>query len=212
LSVQDEFGNIILYLPFYKRKGRVKLSTIILASQSPRRKELLQQLNLTFSIQKSDADETIVERLKPEDFVLELAKRKAVIIAKQYPNDYVIGSDTIVTYGDEILEKPGNNEEAIKMLEMLSGRTHSVYTGVAIFYKGEQTIFYEKTDVTFWELSKEEINSYIESGEPFDKAGGYGIQGLGAMFVKEIKGDYYTVVGLPLSKVYRELKRMGYRT
>ncbi|MFD2681440.1 Maf family protein [Bacillus seohaeanensis] len=188
------------------------MSTIILASQSPRRKELLQQLNLTFSIQKSGADETIVERLKPEDFVLELAKRKAVTIAKQNPNDYVIGSDTIVTYGDEILEKPGNNEEAIKMLKMLSGRTHSVYTGVAIFHKGEQTIFCEKTDVTFWELSKEEIDSYIESGEPFDKAGGYGIQGLGAMFVKEIKGDYYTVVGLPLSKVYRELKRMGYRT
>jgi septum formation protein len=186
------------------------MSNLILASQSPRRKELLQQIQLSFSIMSSNVDETVAPHLKPHEVVMELALKKAKEISAKHPESYVLGSDTVVAQGECILGKPQSEEEAREMLVMLSGKTHSVYTGVAILYGEKQSLFYEKTDVTFWELTSQEIDEYIASEEPFDKAGAYGIQGLGAKLVKEVKGDYFSVVGLPLSRVYRALREMGY--
>nr|WP_205169311.1 Maf family protein [Bacillus pakistanensis] len=186
------------------------MTNLILASSSPRRKMLLQQLHLDFSIIHSNVDESIDRKVSPECVVTDLATRKALAVADDYHSSYVIGSDTVVAQGDHILEKPKDKEEAKKMLSQLSGITHSVFTGVAVIFEGQQEVFYEKTDVTFWELTEQEILNYIETGEPYDKAGGYGIQALGALFVKEIKGDYASVVGLPISKLYRTLKKMGY--
>ena len=186
------------------------MSNLILASQSPRRKQLLQQIQLSFSVQSSTVEETFSPHLKPHEVVMELAQKKAKQISLENPTDYVIGSDTVVTEGEHILGKPGSKEEAKEMLTRLSGQTHSVYTGVAILKGETENVFYEKTDVTFWELTSKEIEDYIASEEPFDKAGSYGIQGLGAKFVKELKGDYFSVVGLPISRVYRALQQMGY--
>ncbi|NMH69871.1 septum formation inhibitor Maf [Bacillus sp. RO3] len=186
------------------------MSNLILASQSPRRKDLLQQIQLSFSVISSTVDETFSSDLLPHEVVMYLAQKKAKEIASQHPSHFVIGSDTVVTKDGQILGKPESEQEAKDMLMMLSGSTHSVYTGVAIIRGDEEKLFYEKTDVTFWELTPQEIDGYIASGEPFDKAGSYGIQGIGAKFVKEIKGDYYSVVGLPISRVNRVLIEMGY--
>lgn len=139
-----------------------------------------------------------------------LANKKAEAISSKQEDAFVIGADTIVVFENEILGKPESSEEARQVLKKLSGNTHSVYTGVSIHYKREKEIFYEKTLVTFWELTNEEIEGYLHSGEPFDKAGSYGIQGIGAAFVRKIDGDYFSVVGLPVAKVYRQLRRMGY--
>ncbi len=186
------------------------MSSLILASQSPRRKELLHQIQLSFSVISSTVDETFSSDLMPHEVVMYLARKKAKEIALQHPTDYVIGSDTVVTKDGKILGKPESKEEAKEMLMMLSGSNHAVYTGVAILHGEVEELFYEKTDVTFWELTPEEIDDYIASEEPFDKAGSYGIQGIGAKFVKEIKGDYFSVVGLPISRVNRTLIKMGY--
>jgi septum formation protein len=187
-----------------------ELSNLILASGSPRRKDLLQQIQLSFTVSISHADESYSENSPPHEVVMELAKRKAVSVAKDHPGSFVIGSDTVVVHRDEILGKPTDSNHAKEMLRALSGNTHSVYTGVAIVNDDQQKLFYKKTDVTFWELEEEEIDTYTASGEPFDKAGGYGIQGFGAFLVKEIHGDYFSVVGLPISQVYRSLQEMGY--
>ncbi|UII55041.1 Maf family protein [Cytobacillus spongiae] len=183
---------------------------LILASASPRRKELLENLHLTFQVISSDVDETFNEKLTPSDVVMELALRKARDIRAKHGNSYVIGSDTVVVSNQQILGKPTDSDEAYKMLKMLSGQTHSVYTGVAIVAPEKLVNFYEKTDVEFWELTDEEIESYIRTGEPMDKAGAYGIQGLGSLLVKKIEGDYFSVVGLPLSRTIRELKQLGF--
>lgn len=189
------------------------MQTLILASSSPRRKELLENLHLTFQISSSDVDEDFDERLTPAEAVTELASRKANSVAKEYRDAFVIGSDTVVASNDLILGKPKDAEEAFETLRLLSGKMHSVYTGVSIVLPNakEERKFYEKTDVTFWELSDAEIEAYIKSGEPFDKAGGYGIQGFGSMLVKQISGDYFTVVGLPVSRTIRELRAAGYQ-
>ncbi|WP_456273880.1 Maf family protein [Bacillus sp. AK031] len=186
------------------------MSNLILASGSPRRKDLLQQIQLSFTVSISHADETYSEGSPPHEVVMELAKRKALSVAKDNPGSFVIGSDTVVVHQDEILGKPADSTHAKQMLRALSGNTHSVYTGVAIVKDDQQKLFYKKTDVTFWELAEEEIDTYTASGEPIDKAGGYGIQGFGAFLVKEIHGDYFSVVGLPISQVYRSLQEMGY--
>lgn len=186
------------------------MQRLILASSSPRRKELLENLRLNFEISSSDADESFSETLSPADAVMELASRKSGTVAPKFPDCFVIGSDTVVVHDGMILGKPESGQEALQMLKKLCGNTHSVYTGVSIISPEKETRFYEKTDVTFWELSDEEIDIYIKSGEPFDKAGGYGIQGFGSMLVKEISGDYYTVVGLPVSRLIRELRKIGY--
>ncbi|PLR93717.1 Maf family protein [Bacillus sp. T33-2] len=185
------------------------MQRLILASSSPRRKELLENLHLTFEISGSNADESFDPGLSPEEAVMALAFRKASSVARHFPDDYVLGSDTVVVIEGTILGKPAGSQEAFEMLKMLSGKTHSVYTGVSIVAPEKKVNFYEKTEVTFWELTDDEINTYIKSGEPFDKAGGYGIQGFGSMLVKRISGDYFTVVGLPVSRTVRELRRAG---
>ncbi|WP_053364227.1 Maf family protein [Bacillus sp. FJAT-27251] len=186
------------------------MQQLILASSSPRRKELLENLHLQFEISSSNVDESFSPDLSPSEAVMELAARKARFVAEKHPDAFVIGSDTVVVLDGDILGKPENSEEAYGMLNRLSGKTHAVYTGVDIIAPDNEKLFYEKTDVTFWELSHEEIQTYIQSGEPFDKAGGYGIQGFGSFLVRKISGDYFTVVGLPVSRTVRELKNIGY--
>jgi len=183
---------------------------LVLASQSPRRKELLKRLNVPFEVIGSDIEEKFDLNLSPDQVAQSLAFQKASHIAKKYPNAQVIGADTIVVYENQILGKPHDENEAFQMISMLSGNTHHVITGVSIINSENQVTFYEKTEVTFWPLSEDEIKSYIQTGEPYDKAGSYGIQGLGSLFVKEIKGDYFNVVGLPIARLYRELKKLNF--
>ncbi|MBM7578831.1 Maf family protein [Jeotgalibacillus terrae] len=178
--------------------------TIILASQSPRRKELMNMLPYPFTVHPSTFDESTITDQNPETAVLKIAEGKAAEVAKQLPDSIVIGSDTVVFY-EQILGKPKSAEEARDMLSRLSGKTHTVYTGVVLIKNSVKTSFVEKTDVTFWELSEKEISDYIGTADPFDKAGAYGIQSGGSLFVKSITGDYYAVVGLPLSRLNREL-------
>ncbi|MCM3599353.1 Maf family protein [Robertmurraya korlensis] len=182
------------------------MQNLILASSSPRRKELLSILQIPFEVKASDVDETFHSELAPHEVVIHLAERKAKHVSKNDFSSIVIGADTIVVAAGEILGKPNNPTEAFAMLRKLSGLTHSVYTGVAIVSAARTTTFFEKTDVTFWELTDEEIHSYISTGEPFDKAGSYGIQGFGSTLVKRISGDYFTVVGLPIARLVRELQ------
>ncbi|MCY8505710.1 Maf family protein [Bacillus atrophaeus] len=179
---------------------------LILASQSPRRKELLNLLQLPYSIIVSQVEEKLNRNLSPEENVQWLAKQKAEAVAKDYPDAVVIGADTIVCVDGECLGKPQDKEDAADMLRRLSGRNHVVLTAVSIQSHDHSETFYETTEVTFWPLSEEDIWTYIETKEPMDKAGAYGIQGKGALFVKKIDGDYYSVVGLPISKTMRVLK------
>lgn len=181
----------------------------ILASGSPRRKELLEQAHYSFTIQTSAIEEKVELGLTPEEVVEQLAKQKAEDIWTVNQHAVVLGSDTVVAYGDEILGKPSCDEEARAMLRLLSGNVHRVYTGVTICSPKGISSFYEKTDVEFYPLSEDDIAMYIRSGEPFDKAGAYGIQGFGAYLVKQIIGDYFAVVGLPLAKTMRALKDVG---
>lgn len=185
----------------------------ILASQSPRRRELLARTGLEFEVIPSDVDEKITKI--PSDVVMELAHQKAENVYGKITdlNDYtVIGSDTIVVYRDEILGKPVDKQEAYDMLSMLADRTHQVYTGVSLIQKknGEKKTktFFVQTDVTLYPIDKEDLHRYVESKDPMDKAGAYGIQGNFAIHVKEIKGDYNNVVGLPIGRVYQELKSL----
>ncbi|WP_342432466.1 Maf family protein [Neobacillus sp. FSL H8-0543] len=186
------------------------MQNLILASSSPRRKELLENLQITFTISSSEVDESFDPSLSPEDIVMELAERKAQAVFNENPESFVLGSDTLVVADNQILGKPANEEDAIGMLKMLSGKQHDVYTGVSILSAKGSSRFYEKTEVWFWELTDEEINFYVQNGEPLDKAGSYGIQQLGSMLVKKINGDYFAVVGLPVARTYRELKQLGY--
>lgn len=186
------------------------MQTLILASSSPRRKELLENLQLQFEISSSDVEETFNPELAPEEIVMELALRKAQYVANLHRSAFVIGADTLVFADGQVLGKPEDMSEAVGMLKRLSGRTHSVYTGVSIFSPTSHVEFFEKTDVAFWELTEEEIKAYVNTGEPLDKAGAYGIQKLGSMLVKKINGDYFSVVGLPVSRTVRELKKLGY--
>ncbi|MEK3890574.1 Maf family protein [Bacillus sp. FSL K6-3431] len=182
---------------------------LILASSSPRRKDLLEKLSFPFTTYSPNVDESVSKELSPSEIVSILALRKANNIALKFPQAYIIGSDTIVVCDGIVLGKPQCREEGEQMLKQLSGRTHSVYTGVAVVNTNETKVFYDKTDVEFWELSTTLINQYLDSGEPFDKAGAYGIQGYGALLVKSIIGDYYSVVGLPISRLSRILLEMG---
>ncbi|MGZ0086565.1 Maf family protein [Caldibacillus thermoamylovorans] len=183
----------------------------VLASRSPRRRQLLELAGWPFDVQESHADETIPPRTPPGEAVQLLARRKAEAVWKTAPRAYVLGADTLVVCDGCFLGKPRTAEEAFHMLRQLSGRTHDVWTGVAIATPGGDIVsFAEKTAVTFWELEDEDIAAYIATGEPMDKAGAYGIQGRAALFVKRIEGDYLTVVGLPLSRTVRELRRLGW--
>ena len=182
------------------------LKPIILASGSPRRWELLEQVGIPFETDTSEADETMGDGIKPADYVEELSKRKAEAVASRHPDDVILGADTIVAFDDKILGKPSDADEAYDMLCMLAGRTHSVYTGVTIIfpYQNIET-FHVKTDVKMYDMDKKILREYTESGEPLDKAGAYGIQGKGAILVERIDGDYSNVKGLPVAEVYRRL-------
>lgn len=190
------------------------MSYIILASGSPRRKELLAQVNLSFDVRVSSCEEIITKTI-PSDIVMELSDIKASDIASQLSTSekedcYVIGADTIVAIEGKILGKPANETEAYSMLESLSGSIHQVYTGVTLIHYINGTIskksFYEKTDVHFYPLTPEKIKYYVSTGDCLDKAGAYGIQGYAAAFVKKIDGCYNNVVGLPIARLLMEME------
>lgn len=182
------------------------MEKIILASGSPRRKELLAQAEILFEVLVSDAEEMITKS-EPGEIVEELSWRKSEAVAKRYPGRTVLGADTIVVLDDRVLGKPKDKEDACRMLRDLQGRTHQVYTGVTLM-RGDRThSFHERTDVTVYPMTGEEIKDYVQSGDPLDKAGAYGIQGRFAAYIKGIRGDYYNVVGLPIGRVYQELKK-----
>lgn len=204
------------------------MSQIILASNSPRRKELLTQMGLSFEVCPAKGEEVITTSV-PKEVVMELSKQKAEEVAAGYLSWYekksieqlasaddilVIGADTVVACKEQILGKPENEKKAKEMLRMLSGNTHSVYTGVTCVFIDKsgrcgEHVFYEKTDVTVAELSEEEIDRYVKTGDPMDKAGSYGIQGPFAIHIKEICGDYFNVVGLPIARLYAEMISLG---
>lgn len=188
------------------------MSEIILASASPRRKELLQNMGLDFSVVVSDTDESLVDRdVVPGIYVQQLAFLKAAESAKKIiknKNAVVIAADTIVVEGGAVLGKPSDEHDARSMLKRLSGKTHKVYTGFCVMRLSDaKTVCKDvATEVTFRALSDEKIESYIKSGEPMDKAGAYGIQGLGAMLIDGINGDYFNVVGLPVGELANVLE------
>ncbi|XMB71633.1 Maf family protein [Mycoplasmatota bacterium WC30] len=182
------------------------MKKIILASNSPRRKELMKILDVEFEINASDIEEIINPKLEHEDLVIDLAFQKAYAIFKDNKDAIVLGFDTLVILDDIVFEKPKDEEEAKMFLSMLSGRTHRVITGCSILSKGYSKSFYSDALVTFMKLSEKEIDDYVKTREPMDKAGAYGIQDHGAKFVKCISGDYFTIVGFPISRVYAELK------
>lgn len=215
------------------------MNEIVLASASPRRKELLAQIGIPFRVCVSDCEEIITETL-PERVVCELSRQKARDVwqklkKEQMPADavsaaggsgglsaeeadsnqeagkkLVIGADTVVAYDGRVLGKPADEAQAVEMLTLLAGNTHQVYTGVTFCYQENGTeklhTFHEMTEVTVYPMSCEEITAYVKTGEPMDKAGAYGIQGRFAAYVKEIRGDYNNVVGLPVGRLYQELK------
>jgi len=184
---------------------------LILASKSPRRSDLLEQAGLKFSVIPSDFDESTVAMSDPDSYVIALAESKAIDISEKHPASWVIGADTIVLIDRNILGKPGSKEEARDMLQRLSGKTHQVLTGYCICCKKKNRFFSEtiKTDVRFKKLSDAEIEWYIQTEEPFDKAGAYAIQGLGTFLVKSINGSYTNVVGLPVCEVMEHLISEG---
>lgn len=184
---------------------------IYLASKSPRRRHLLSLLNINFEGFSVDLDENIEESEHPEEAVTRLADHKMEAAKKIKDNGIIITADTIVVLDGEIIGKPVDGDDACKILKKLSGNTHTVYTGFAIYnyYNDNLIIDFEKTEVTFRELQEDEIRKYVAGGSPMDKAGAYGIQDdFGAVFVEKINGCYYNVVGLPLSKLYSRLKEI----
>lgn len=180
---------------------------VILASASPRRQELLKLIFNDFSVEPANIDETVRKSIELEQYPEYLALKKARYIAENHPIDcMVIGSDTGVFIDNIMLGKPENEQQAKEMLKLLSGKTHKVITGCSIFCKGKNISFSEVTEVEFYRLTDKEIDEYIATGEPMDKAGAYGIQGKGALLVKRINGDYYNVMGLPVGALRQKLK------
>ena len=182
------------------------MKKFILASSSQRRSELLALLDIEFIIDPSDTEEVMDESISSIELVQNLALQKAQDVALRHPDMYVLGFDTLVVLDDKPLGKPKSKEDAFRMLKSLSNRKHLVVTGCAIVRNDEFETFYDYAEVIFNPMSDDEINEYIESNEPMDKAGAYGIQGLGAKYIKYIKGDYYSVMGLPFQKLYNKLK------
>jgi septum formation protein len=182
---------------------------LILASASPRRAEILRSAGWEFTVAAPDVDETPFTGEGPAEYVQRLAAAKARVVSASYPDRPVLGADTTVVIDDMILGKPGDAEEARSMLQQLAGRWHQVLTGIALVRIGAkpyEQITHQITEVKFAEMSTDEIDHYVATGEPMDKAGAYAIQGRGAVFIEEIRGDYWNVVGLPVSLVYRLLK------
>lgn len=187
---------------------------LILASASPRRKELLEQVGAEFEIIPAKGEEVITSS-RPEEVVVELSVQKAEEVAGriQEKDVIILGADTVVVFEGQILGKPKDEAEAERILSMLSGNTHSVYTGVTLIVmqdgKSERHSFYEETKVTMYPITKQQILSYIRTGEPMDKAGAYGIQGKGALYIEKIHGDYNNVVGLPVAKIFQRMRKSG---
>ena len=192
-------------------KNEMEKPRLILASKSPRRKELLEQAGLIVTVVPSCVDEDAINITAPENLVKMLAEAKAREVAGSYPESWVIGADTIVLIDGEILGKPDSTETARRMIQQLNGQTHEVFTGYAIFCEAMKTCIsgVEKTDVHFRNLSQQEIEWYIQTDEPYDKAGAYAIQGLGSFLVKRICGSYTNVVGLPICEVLEHLFKKG---
>lgn len=187
---------------------------VVLASGSPRRKELLRQLGVEFSCRTSSREE-VIRSTDPKSVVAELSAMKAEEVAEQEKGPVlVIGADTVVSHRGEILGKPKNDEDAVRILTMLAGDTHEVYTGVTVLIKENEEIvrrvaFTQATRVQVYPMEEQEIRSYVATGEPRDKAGAYAIQGLFAPYICGIEGDYYNIVGFPIGKLYQKLKAEG---
>jgi septum formation protein len=184
---------------------------VILASKSPRRYELLKQLGLDFDVNPSDVEENVIPGESPREHVIRLAEAKAIDVGNRFPDDWVIGADTIVYVNGIILGKPKNQEEAMEMLRLISGKEHRVLTGISVCHhkKGKSECEAVETTVKVKPLSSVEMEWYIGTGEPFDKAGGYGIQGIGSFMIESINGSYTNVVGLPLCELMQILTRLG---
>ena len=182
------------------------MKKIILASSSPRRKELLTTARLEFEIHVKEVDETIPEGTPPADAAIMTAKKKAAAVADGFRDSIVIGADTIVVANGKILGKPKDEADAVAMLTMLSGIEHEVITGVCIICDGETETFAQVSKVKFYYLTNAEICEYVDTKEPMDKAGAYGIQGRGCTLVERIEGDYFNIVGLPVAEVCRRIK------
>lgn len=198
-----------------KEESRDVMMKVILASASPRRKELLSQVCREFVCIPSNKEEKITKTI-PKEVVCELSLQKAADIEEQVgkePDMLIIGSDTVVAYENRIMGKPKDEDDAFRMLSRLQGRTHMVYTGVTlIIYKaGERTLrtFYEAAEVTMYPMSERQIRAYIATGEPMDKAGAYAIQGKCAVYIRRLEGEYNTVVGFPIARIYQELLKEG---
>lgn len=199
-------------------KKQIVQSKLILASASPRRRDILKQMGLEFSVLAADVDEKLTTDI-PSLAVEELSRRKALACLEKVRGEesiqkpvLILGADTVVACEGRILGKPSDSEDACRMLSLLQGRSHQVYTGVTLVRLGgkdgevQRKTFYEVTDVHFYPMTQEEIRLYVDTGEPMDKAGAYGIQGLGARFIRRIEGDYNNVVGLPAARLYQEAK------
>lgn len=184
------------------------MKKIVLASNSPRRKELMKLLGFDFKIEIPDVEEILNPKMEHDDQVIDLAFQKAYAVFQNHKEDIVIGFDTLVVIDDFVLGKPKDEDEAKLFLNLLSDRTHRVLTGCSILTKGFSRSFHSDADVTFYKLTDSEIEEYIKTREPMDKAGAYGIQGYGSKFVKRVNGDYYTIVGFPIGRLYQELKKL----
>lgn len=183
------------------------MQKIILASKSPRRKQLLEQAEIPFEVITADTDESFPSGIPVEDVPVFIAKQKAIAIAKIHPKETILAADTIVTIDSEVIGKPRSRDEAFAILRRLSGRTHHVITGVAILREGQVELFNETTEVSFYPLSDEQITFYIDNFQPYDKAGAYAIQEwIGLIGIEKINGDFYNVMGLPVSLVVRTLE------
>lgn len=184
---------------------------IVLASKSPRRRQLLEQIGLEFEIRESEYEEDMAAMADPVELVKFLALNKAKAVAQHYSDAIVIGADTFVIFDNQFIGKPKDKDDARRMLRLLSGQTNNIITGFAVIdtATGRVVNGFDRADVTIRELTDEDIENYIETGEPLDKAGAFGIQGVGAVIVEKVDGDYHNIMGLPLSKIYAILKEFG---
>ncbi|HQU82224.1 MAG TPA: Maf family protein [Pyrinomonadaceae bacterium] len=190
----------------------IKLPKLILASGSPRRSEILTSVGWEFTKDVADIDETEFENETPEDYVQRLAREKSEAVAKKYENGFVLGADTTVVIDEQIIAKPVDLDDARRMIRMLAGNWHEVLTGIAIVHKEENevvktTVDLQRTKVKFVEMNDEEIEFLVLEGDPLDKAGAYAVQAQAALFIEKIEGDYWNVVGLPISLVYEVFKK-----
>ena len=182
---------------------------IVLASKSPRRQELLKNIISNFKIEVREIEETFPDTLNGGEIAQYISEQKANAFKHTNENSMIITADTIVCLEDKVLGKPKSHENAFEMLRSLSGKKHTVFTGVSLLFKNKLTSFYDETNVSFYELSDEEINEYIKNHQPFDKAGSYGIQEwMGYVGIQKIEGDFFNVMGLPLHRLYREIDKL----